>query len=218
MPPFLALVFAVSFAAPGGEAPAPPSAAALTAGIQRYYDAAKDLHARFEQVLTTAMGVKKKASGELWLKKPGRMRWDYAKPEKKLMVADGQTLWVYEPEDEQAFRQELKSSNLPDSVSFLLGDGRLADHFDAKVEPAPPPDLAQPGEVVLRLTPKRASSAYRSLLFVTDPKTGAVNGTVVYDQQGGESRLRFSQLETNRGLDDGKFRFTPPAGTRIVKP
>ena len=41
----------------------------------------------------------------MWLKKPGRMRWDYEKPEKKLMVSDGSTLWVYEPEDEQAATQ-----------------------------------------------------------------------------------------------------------------
>ena len=118
------VVLALAVTAPdgggGAVSPSPATtqdAAQLASAVQRYYDGAKDLHARFEQNLTTAMGTKKRASGDLWLKKPGRMRWDYAKPEKKLMVADGQTLWVYEPEDEQAFKQELKSSNLPDSVA-----------------------------------------------------------------------------------------------------
>jgi outer membrane lipoprotein carrier protein len=213
------VVLALVLAAPGGGAAPPPGdAAELVASVQRYYDAAKDLHAKFDQELTTAMGTKKRATGELWLKKPGRMRWDYSKPEKKLMIADGTTLWVYEPEDEQAFKQDLHGSNLPESVAFLLGEGKLKDHFDVTTEKTPPANLAQPGESVLRLVPKRASGAYKSLLFVVDPKTGVVNGTVVFDQQGGESRLRFSTIEANKGVDDAKFKFTPPAGTRIMKP
>ena len=63
------------------------------------------------------------------LKKPGRMRWEYVKPQKKLMVADGKTLWIYEPDDEQAYRHDLKGSSLPSSVSFLLGEGRLTDEL-----------------------------------------------------------------------------------------
>ena len=210
-------VVAVDTPLQGGTA-AKPDAARMAEAVQRYYDDAKDLHAHFDQTLTTAMGTKKKASGDVWLKKPGRMRWDYAKPEKKLMVADGQNLWVYEPEDEQAFKQELHSSNLPDSVAFLLGQGKLRDQFDVSVEATPPVGLAQGDEVVLRLAPKRATSAYKSLLFVVDSKSGAVTGTVVFDQQGGESRLRFSAIETNRGTDDSKFKFTPPPGTRVLKP
>ncbi len=216
--PLVMLALATSLAAPGATAAPVGDPKALTASVQKYYDGARDLHAHFDQVLTTTMGTKKRASGDLWLKKPGRMRWDYAKPEKKLMVADGQTLWVYEPEDEQAFKQDLRSTSLPDSVAFLLGEGKLKDEFDVTMEEKPPADLAQPGETVLRLVPKHATGAYKALLFVVDPKTGSVNGTVVYDQQGGESRLRFSQIEANRGVDEGKFKFTPPAGTRIMKP
>src|SRR6185295_13512984 len=116
-PSVLPLVISLTLAAPSGAGGA-DDVGETVAAVQRYYDGAKDLHARFEQQLTTAMGTKKRAAGELWFKKPGRMRWDYSKPEKKMMIADGQTLWVYEPEDEQAFKQELKSSNLPDSVAF----------------------------------------------------------------------------------------------------
>ena len=212
------LVLTVTAPEGGASAPGRTDAVVLAATVQRYYDGAKDLHTRFEQTLTTAMGGKKRAAGELWLKKPGRMRWEYTKPEKKLMVADGQVLWVYEPEDEQAFKQELKSSNLPDSVAFLLGEGKLKDQFDISLENAPPAGLAQPNEVVLRLVPKHASSAYKSLLFVVDSKTGMVNGTVVFDQQGGESRIRFSGTESNHGVEDARFKFSPPNGTRIIKP
>ena len=107
----------------------PESAATVVARVQRYYDATRDLHARFDQQLASVSRAPSKASGEVWLKKPGKMRWDYAKPEKKLMVSDGTTLWVYVPEDEQAYRQDLKGNALPAQVSFLLGEGKLDKYY-----------------------------------------------------------------------------------------
>jgi outer membrane lipoprotein carrier protein len=207
----LILLTALGFAS---QAAQPASADALVSKIQKFYDSTKDLHAKFDQVLESGIGGKKKASGDVWLKKPGKMRWDYAKPEKKLMLSDGQTLWVYEPEDEQAFKQELRSSTLPLSVTFLFGQGKLSDEFAITV--APQSGLGQPGDTVLKLVPKTATAAYRYLLFVVDSKSGLVRETVIYDQQGGTNHLTFSNVETNKGVDDVKFRFSPPAGTKIL--
>ncbi len=194
-----------------------PSAKDVADKMQRFYDSTRDLHARFEQVIDSGSGGHKKASGELWLKKPGRMRWEYVKPEKKLMIADGQTLWVYEPEDEQAFRQDLKSSSLPSAVAFLTGTGkRLADEFDITIEK--PPGLGAADDVVLKLVPKQPTAQYRFLYFVTDAKTAMVKETVVHDQQGGVNHMTFRDVEINKGVGDGKFQFSPPAGTRIISP
>ena len=160
------------------------------------------------------MGGKKKASGEVWLKKPGKMRWDYAKPERKLMLSDGQTLWVYEPEDEQAFKQDLRSSTLPLSVTFLLGQGRLSEEFAISL--VHPEGIGQPDDAVLKLVPKTPTSAYRYLLFVVDPSSGLVRATVIYNQDGGTNHLTFTGVETNRGVEDAKFKFSPPQGTHIL--
>jgi outer membrane lipoprotein carrier protein len=194
---------------------ATPNEGAIVNKIQKFYDSTKDLHAKFEQTLTSGTGGRKRASGDLWLKKPGRMRWDYVKPEKKIMVSDGRVLWVYEPEDEQAFKQDLRSSSLPVSVSFLLGEGKLSDDFH--VELAPKGD-EKPGEVALKLVPKAPTSAYRYLLFIVDEQTGQVRRTIIYDQQGGTNELVFSNVESNRGVNDSKFQFSPPRGTRILNP
>ena len=198
------------------EAPKPAAdAKLLVEKIQKFYDATRDLHAHFDQTLESGIGRAKKASGEVWLKKPGKMRWDYDKPEKKLLVADGTTLWVYEEEDQQAFRQPMTSSTLPAQVSFLVGEGRLAQEFDATV--VEPPGIGGPGEVVVKLVPKASSGNYRYLLFVTDSATGQVKETVIYDQQGGTNRLRFSGLAVNTKVEDAKFKFTPPAGVKILQ-
>jgi len=194
-----------------------PPAKEVVAKVQKFYDATKDLHAKFEQTLASVMGGSaKKASGDVWLKRPGKMRWDYTKPEKKEMVADGSHLWVYEEEDAQVFKQCMNSSTLPAQVSFLLGSGKLADEFDASV--VHPKDAGAAGDVVLKMVPKTASGAYRYLYFVTDGKSGAVKETVIFDQQGGSNKLSFSGVEQNKGVADGKFSFTPPAGVKVITP
>lgn len=193
----------------------PESAAAVVARVQKYYDATRDLRARFEQQMDSPSRAPSKASGEVWLKKPGKMRWDYARPEKKLMVSDGSTLWVYEPEDEQAYKQDLKGNALPAQVSFLLGEGRLDKEFDASFTKL---DGLGGDEVALKLVPKTGTAAYRYLVFVVDGKSGQVKQTLIYDQQGGTNRLSFVEVQQNKGVSDDKFKFAPPAGTHILKP
>ncbi|MCU1278647.1 MAG: hypothetical protein JWM53_2193, partial [bacterium] len=159
----------------------PESAATVVARVQKYYDATKDLRARFEQQLESASRAPSKASGEVWLKKPGKMRWDYARPEKKLMVSDGATLWVYVPEDEQAYKQDLKGNALPAQVSFLLGEARLDKEFDASLTKL---DGIAADELALKMVPKVGTTAYRYIVFVVDGKSGQVKQTVIYGQDG----------------------------------
>jgi outer membrane lipoprotein carrier protein len=193
----------------------PEAAATVVARVQRYYDSTKDLRAKFEQQLESPSRAPSKASGDVWLKKPGKMRWDYAKPEKQLIVSDGTTLWFYDPDDEQAYKQDLKGNTLPAQVSFLLGEGKLDKEFDAsltKVEGLAPDELA------LKMVPKVGTTAYRYLVFVVDDKTGQVRRTIIYGQDGSTNRISFLEAQQNKGVDDGKFKFSPPAGTKIIKP
>jgi outer membrane lipoprotein carrier protein len=212
---FVLAWFAAATAATGAGAQKPESAASVVARVQKYYDATKDLHARFEQEIASPSRAPQKAGGEVWLKKPGKMRWDYVRPEKKLMVSDGGTLWVYEPEDEQAFKQSLKDNALPAQVSFLLGEGKLAQEFDATFTKL---DGIGADELALKMVPKTGTAAYRYLVFVVDNKSGQVKRTVIYDQAGGTNRLSFVDVEQNKGVDDSHFKFTPPAGTHVLTP
>lgn len=208
----------VSLLAPEAALPAPKPDAAqvkdLVSKIQRFYDTTKDLHAKFEQQIESSIGSTKRASGDVWLKKGGKMRWDYAKPEKKLMVADGTTLWVHEPEDSQAFKQDLRGSTMPLSVSVLIGEGKLDKEFDIVGSDVP----VAAGEAALQLTPRQPTGAFRYLVFVVDAASGQVKQTIIVDQQGGKNRMTFSAVETNKGVEDSKFRFSPPSGTKIIQP
>ncbi len=193
----------------------PESAATVVARVQKYYDATRDLRAKFDQQLESPSRAPSKASGEVWLKKPGKMRWDYATPEKKLMVSDGSTLWVYQPDDEQAYKQDLRGNALPAQVSFLLGEGKLDKEFDASITKI---DGLGPDELALKMVPKVGTTAYRYIVFVVDEKSGQVKKTIIYGQDGSTNKLSFADVQQNKGVDDGKFRFSPPSGTHILKP
>ncbi|HET6280748.1 MAG TPA: outer membrane lipoprotein chaperone LolA [Polyangia bacterium] len=183
--------------------------------VQHRYDAAGDFRARFTQTLTNpTFNRKSTSSGEVLLKKPGRMRWNYEKPEPKMYLADGDLLWLYEPEDKQAFKQELKSSQLPAALAFLTGKGKLSDEFEISF--APNPGYGSARDYVLLLQPKRAQAQVKSLMFVVDPTSFHVRESILVDGQGNINDMLFSDVKVGTGLPDASFRWTPPAGVRVI--
>src|SRR5512142_3196392 len=138
-----ALLAALLVAAPAAKAP-DPAAAALARKVQAYYEATRDLEARFTQTYTYAgFGRRQVSSGTLRVKKPGMMRWDYEQPAPKTIAVKGSRLVQYEPEENQAYVDEkFDASAMSAAVTFLLGKGDLAREFDLSVS-----DL---GELVLR--------------------------------------------------------------------
>ncbi|HLK89398.1 MAG TPA: outer membrane lipoprotein chaperone LolA [Polyangia bacterium] len=188
---------------------------AVVEKVQKRYDAASDFRARFTQTLTSvAMGRKTNSAGSVMFKKPGRMRWDYDKPEKSSYVSDGGVLWLYEPDDQQAFKQELGKSQLPAALAFLTGKGKLAAEFD--ITPVAKSPYGAPGDYLLSLSPKVAEPQVKSILFVVDPKTFDVRESIITDGQGNTNDLTFADIKTNTHLPESQFRFVPPAGTRVI--
>jgi len=206
-----------------GAAPAWPQPAGrlpvkdVVARMQAYYDRIQDLKADFkQQIKNPTTGRTKESLGTVRLKKPGKMRWDYAKPEKKHFISDGQTLWVYEPEDSQAFKQDLKGSNLSAAVTFLAGQGKLAAEFDFEATDAA--KLGGAADYAVKLVPKRPSAQFKSIVLVLDPATFQVKQSVVATPDGGQSQVWFTGLEVNKKIPDTVFKFTPPPGTRVIVP
>jgi outer membrane lipoprotein carrier protein len=183
--------------------------------MQKNYDQAKDFKAAFSQKYTNvAFNRTKVSTGQLTFKKPGRMRWDYDPPEPKMFLSTGQLLWMYEPEDKQAFRQDLRSSQLPAALSFLLGKGRLGDEFE--ISDAGNVPYGTPGDYRLSLKPKQPQSTYKSIYFVVDPRTFYVIESVLVNAQGDVNDITFSNLKVNSKVADTVFKWTPPAGVQVI--
>ncbi len=227
-----ALLLAVGIAAPAGAAPdagaaakavppaAQPAAApklalpALVAKIQRRYDETRDLRVRFSQTLTTTVTNRtKKRTGEIVIKKPGKIRMSYDAPEPTMYLTTGQTAWQYEPEDKQAIRSNVKSSQIPAAVSFLAGKGKLSEEFDIAF--ATDTRYGGPNDYKLSLRPKKPQSTYKAILFIVDPTTFLVTGSVL-ERAGDTNAFVFSDIKTNTNVPEELFRWTPPSGTRVV--
>jgi outer membrane lipoprotein carrier protein len=210
------LPLSLLLAAEAGAAPGPRlELTAVVDHVQKRYDAATDFRARFNQTLTnTAFKRRAPSTGEVLLKKPGRMRWNYQTPDPKMYLSDGDMLWLYEPEDKQAFKQDLKSSQLPAALAFLTGKGKLSEQFEITF--AKDPRVGGPGDYVLALSPRQAGPQVKAILFVVDPETFFVRETLITDGQGNTNDLLFSDIKINSRLPDATFHWTPPADVRVI--
>jgi outer membrane lipoprotein carrier protein len=187
----------------------------VIARMQNRYDQAKDFAAHFTQNYSRAvMGRVTVSSGEVAFKKPGRMRWDYTQPEPRMFLSTGQFLWLYEPAEKQAFKQDLKTSQLPAALAFLMGKGRITDEFE--VTASTDTRYGRPEDYRLALRPKQPQSTYKSILFVVDGREFAVRESVLVDQQNNVNHFVFSNLKINAKVPDSLFHWSPPAGVRVI--
>ena len=151
----MALLWAAQSASAGDEA------AMVLARVQAWLDGTKDLQAGFTQTLVSgALGAGLEESGAMYLERPGRMRWDYLEPERKIALVNDQRTTLYLIEDAQLIRGRLDSESdlLP---TLLAGQARVADRFEATLLATP--DIGGEGAYRLRLAP-RANHAVQPLL------------------------------------------------------
>ncbi len=196
-------------------APAAACATAVAERVQQRYDAVRDLRARFVQhTASVALGstgaATLAAGGEVFFAKPGRMRWSYETPESSLVVSDGATLWIYDPQAEEAQQFPLGPEFLSGAaIQFLLGDGRLVEEFEITAR-----DCGEE-RVWLLLTP-RADTSYERLELAADRETGEIRSTVVVDILGNRTEVELDDVRTNTELPADRFQFEPPPGTRVL--
>jgi outer membrane lipoprotein carrier protein len=183
--------------------------------MQKRYEGASDFRARFSQRYTfAATGRERLSTGEVLIKKPGRMRWNYENPEPQMYLASGQHFWLYQPEDKQAYKQDLKSSQLPAAVSFLMGKGKLSDEFEITLAKELPYGTAS--DYRLSLKPKQPQATYKAIYFVVDPESFFVRQSVLINAQGDVNAITFSGIKTDTKIPDSTFKWAPPAGVRVL--
>jgi outer membrane lipoprotein carrier protein len=209
-----------AWAVPTKPAPAKPAAASPVAGVlakmQDRYDKAIDYRAKFTQKYTSAAtGRERTSSGEVFIKKPGRMRFSYSSPTPSMYLSNGTTFWVYEPEAKQAFRQDLKTSQLPAAVAFLMGKGKLTDEFETQAAEKLP--YGGPKDHKLHLKPKKPQSAYKAIYFVVDPVTFLVKESILINAQGDINAFTFTDAKVDSKVPDDTFKWSPPVGVRVVE-
>ena len=169
--------------------------------------------AQFTQTVASPDGAKKKASsGSFEFARPNHFRFAYSKPFEQLIVADGQKVWIFDADLNQASSRKF-SSALGATPAALLAGGSLDKDFD--LAPVSVNDAAKDGLAWVQATPKLKEGAFKSVRVGFRGKDlAAVEIIDAFDQR---SLLQFSQFVAGVKFPDDTFRFTPPAGADVIE-
>src|ERR1035437_10947888 len=179
-------------------------------GVERRYNGAKSLSAHFDQRYRAPGRLPRAESGELVLRKPGRMRWDYSAPVGKAFVSDGKSIWFYSPAARKVERSPLKESDdLRAPLAFLLGKLDFRREFGDLT-------LQQSGaDIVIGARPKSRRLPYRRVDFTVTPDN-QIRRVVVTGQDQSVMDFAFSNEKLNAPVAEAAFRFVAPPGIPVV--
>ncbi|HEV8473430.1 MAG TPA: outer membrane lipoprotein carrier protein LolA [Methylomirabilota bacterium] len=211
---WLALLVIVLAAAPAGAQQ--PALDEVVRSVEAAYGRMTDLKADFSQTaFNKSLNQTIPARGAVYLKKGGKLRWEYTEPTPQQIVSDGKTIWIFTPQLNQVNTGPAPEALAGPAGSFLTGLGKLREHFNVRfLNPASPRDAE--GNVVLDLTPKQPLPTLTRLILALDPKSWDVRKAIVHDQFENTVTMTFTKLAINSGLDDKLFVFTPPKGAATV--
>jgi outer membrane lipoprotein carrier protein len=203
--------------APKAEAPKPaekkvaPEVLELVNRMQAFYEKTQDFSSEFKQDYKyKALRRTQTSTGKVTYKKPGLMRWEYEKPSARTFVLAGEKVYAYDPGAQTLSVGRIDTTQLSASVTFLFGQGKLADEFS--ISKGACKDCKG---TLLVLDPLKADPRFRQVRLEVDPKTAQVLKSTVVDPDGSENTIAFLNLKTNVGVAADSFKLNPPEGTRI---
>lgn len=149
------------------------------------------------------------SSGFFTLSKPMKFNWTVTKPFEQQVISDGETLWVYDPDLEQATYQKL-SENIQQSPAMILVQPRMSLTDQYQVYEAQRDDFT-----VFKLIPSDEEGVFTelSLVFVES----AISEIRILDTLGQETLVSFKNVELDPTLEPSQFEFSPPPGTDLFE-
>lgn len=196
-----------------------PEVKALVDRMQAFYETTSDFSADFRQDYFYKLSKRTQTStGTVIFRKPGLMRWDYLKPSPKTFVLAGVKVYMHDPEAKLLTVGSIGTSKLSASVTFLFGQGKLADEFAITTRAC-----AKCTGTQLQLDPLVPDARFTRIFLEVDPKTAQVLKSTVVDPDGSENAISFLNLKTNTGPAwdggagsvDPRFKLTPPPDTQV---
>jgi outer membrane lipoprotein carrier protein len=191
-----------------------PSVGNVARQVDERYNHLQTLTAEFAEIYQGS-GMDRTESGTLWLKKPGKMRWEYRSPEEKLFVDDGHNGWLYLPTEKQVRKSSMKKlDDVRSPLAFLLGKTKLEKEL-VGLSFAPDIQAWHEGDVILRGVPKGMEDTLRQVLLEITPEH-AIARILLYGTDDSITEYRFSNQKENVAVPDAKFRFSAPPGTEVI--
>jgi outer membrane lipoprotein carrier protein len=196
-------------------ASSPAGVTAIAQAVDRRYDHLRTLQAEFIEIYTGA-GAERSESGTLWLKKPGKMRWEYRSPREKLFLSDGKQAWFFIPGEKQARKVSMHQlDDLRSPLAFLLGRTKLEKELKGLSMAADISPL-KAGDVVLRGAPVGMEDRVSQVVLEI---TGdyEISRILLDGIDGSVTEYRFSNQKENIPVSDQQFHFVPPPGIELIE-
>jgi outer membrane lipoprotein carrier protein len=163
-----------------------------------------------------AMDIIDQASGKVYIKYPGKMRWEYEKPDRQIFITDGEKLWVYRPDDNQV--QVGKAPSFFKSgkgASFLSDISLVRQKFDISLKKGKQNE--DDPFYYLKLIPREKTLDITEILLMVSKQTFNVVQIISIDLYGDENRIDLLNFAFGVNLDDSLFSFSIPEGADVLQ-
>ena len=192
-----------------------PDVQTTARAVDEHYNRLLTLRADFAEIYQGS-GITRTETGVLWLKKPGKMRWEYRSPQEKLFVSDGKAAWLYLPAEKQVRKSSLKQlEDIRSPLAFLLGKAKLEKELQG-LSFAPDVAVWKPGDVILRGVPKGMEDRVKQVLLEITPEH-TIARLVIAGADESITEYRFSNTSENVKVEESGFHFVPPAGSEVIE-
>jgi len=180
--------------------------------IQFFYENIKSIRANFIQETIFLDGSKEIRTGKVLIKKPGKFRWEYEKPERFLIISDGVKIFIYYPEEKEVLiypSGKILSSQLV--LGFMHGKGNIKK--DLKLESF---EILSKNMWKISFLPLIKDPHIEKIVLIVNLNTGEVKEFYLINAVGEKIRIIFKNLEYNLELENKLFTFIPPQNSKIV--
>ena len=186
--------------------------AAHADSIERFKSFLRDTQparAEFEQKVYGRDGkLTQESNGSFVFQRPGRFRWNYAKPVDQLIVGDGERVWIYDRDLNQVTVRKLSGALGSTPAALLAGASDVEKAFELRDAGG------RDGLEWLEARPKEREAGFEIVRMGFGP--AGVQAMELIDHFGHTTRLRFSNLQRNPKFDPAEFRFEPPKGADVL--
>jgi len=181
--------------------------------VEKHYTG-KSFQANFIQESTIkAMEIVDFASGKIFVRYPGMMRWEYEKPEKQTIITDGHKLWIHRPADNQVLTGSAPTFFSDGKGASFLSDIKLVrKKFKISLE-----NSTEDFFYELMLQPLEKKLDVTDIRLAVTKNTFTVVRIITYNSYGDENRIEFTNHQFDVKLDESLFSFKIPPGADVLQ-
>lgn len=161
----------------------------------------KSMQANFIQTVNG-----KAITGTMALQRPGKFRWQVQKPNRQLIIADGNKIWIYEPDLEQVIEQQMDAKLSVNPAMLLTGSIKDLQNYFV---------VSKMANNSFMLQPKQKNSMFQKIVLQFN--NNILISMIITDNLGNQTNLSFTKIKTNLRLPGKLFKFTVPQGVDVVK-